>query len=161
MHLGARRQTRETISTSQRLLQTQMPPQRAAAENITLTYEACMKQSKGVARMWDLWNIFCNDFNSLGDPTSNLEQLVWMRTSVSKLLDIVDNRNKVTKSSMNSQVFRRKLPGCEFYFREVAMSEATEENGQGLSILPSLPPSSLFPFPLLAFSMYQLYFTRI
>ncbi|KAF6224754.1 hypothetical protein HO133_009948 [Letharia lupina] len=70
--------------------------------------------------MWDLWNIVCDAIDHLGDPTSNLEQLVQMMICISKLPDVVDVNGEVVKPSMNSKVFWRELPGFAFYFREVA-----------------------------------------
>lgn len=113
----------DAIITIQRLLQTQISPQQAA-QNIASVYEACIKQDKGTAKMWELWNIVYDAINHLGDSTSNLERLVQMVMGISKLPDVTDGDGKAVKSSMNSQVFWRELPGFAFYFREVAMSKS-------------------------------------
>lgn len=96
--------------------------------------------------MWDLWNIVCDAIDHLGDPTSNLEQLVQMMICISKLPDVVDINGEVVKSSMNSQVCWRELPGSAFYFREVAMSKSRE--GEKNPIVPFLHPRQHFRGPL-------------
>lgn len=74
---------------------------------------------------------------------------------ISKLPDVVDVNGKVVKSSMNSQVCWRELPGFAFYFREVAVGKSRE--GEKNPIVPFLSlPSKMytcFPyFPFLFFS---------
>lgn len=104
--------------------------------------------------MWDLWNIVCDAIDHLGDPTSNLEQLVQMMICISKLPDVVDVNGEVVKPSMNSKVFWRELPGFAFYFREVAVSKSRE--GEKNPIVPflSLPSEVYTCFPYFPFLFF-------
>ena len=71
--------------------------------------------------MWDLWNIVYDAIDQLGSPVNNLERIVRMIITISKLPDVVDEHGETIKSTMNEQIFWRDLPSFAFYFREVAL----------------------------------------